>query len=108
MRDKADNHFVVLHWYERALNRNMHTQARMGKVKPMNKDHHQSYDIMPVSAILNGALLVQDRGTTTTRQGQTPHYWVRTSPREYNFLLHFYEEAPFIHGQSQLQRDRLV
>ena len=61
---------------------------------------------MPVGAILNGALLVQDRGTKQRAQ-DAPHYWVRQSPREFNYLLDFYGERPFVEGQSQLMRDRL-
>ena len=105
LRDKANNHFVVVHWYEKALSRNMHNQARLGKVKPMKMNHHHSYDIMPVGAILNGALLVQDRGMYMTREEQRPHFWVRTSPREYNFLLEFYGERQRVPNETILQRD---
>ena len=66
-----------------------------------------SYDIMPVGAILNGALLVQDQGIKQ-RAREAPQYWVRQSPREYNYLLDFYGQQPFVQGESQLVRDKLL
>ena len=88
------------------MNRYINMRARLGKVKPMNPHHYSSYDIVPVGAILNGALLAQDRGSKLRPQDGT-QYWVRQSPREFNFLLDFYGERPFVEGQSQLMRDRL-
>ena len=72
----------------------------------MRKNDYGSYDIMPVGSILNGALLVTDRGMKTTPNAPS-HLWVRQSPREYNHLLDFYGERPFIQGDNQLRRDRL-
>lgn len=105
-RDRAGEHYVAVHWYEKAGTRQVDTKARLVKVKPMAVNRVDSYDIMPVGSILNGALLVQDRGMKN-RPGAQPHYWVRQSPREYNFLLDFYGIRPFVDGESQLRRDRL-
>jgi hypothetical protein len=132
-QDKANQHFVAVHWYEKvglpfactiidphlftklvpttypqALpNKHFDLSARLMKVKPMRPNHYGSYDIMPVGSILNGALLVQDRGTRQRPQDQ-PHFWVRQSPREYNYLLHYHGERPLVAGQCQLARDRLL
>jgi hypothetical protein len=80
--------------------------ARLAKVKPMNKTRYSSYDVMPIGAILNGALLVRDRGMKIYPR-DTPEYWVRQSPREYNRLLNFMGQRPFVAGESQLSRDNL-
>jgi hypothetical protein len=131
-RDLAGNHFVGVHWYEKvnfsyfqslcyfisytppspapppqALARHIDLKARLVKVKPMKLSAYVSFDIMPVSCILNGALLVEDRGMQRRRHLDAPHYWVRQSPREYNHLLHFYGMQPFQAGETQLLRDRL-
>ena len=106
-QDKAGDHFVAVHWYESCPSLgHFDASARLGKVQPMNSKRLESYDIMPVGAILNGALLVQDRGLKQ-RRTDVPQYWIRQSSREYNFLLHFYGLQRFRQGESQLQRDRL-
>jgi hypothetical protein len=106
--DKAGNHFVAVHWYDKVANSSSHfnMKARLGKVQLAHPTRLDSFDIVPVGAILNGALLVRDRGM---KQGPNihPQYWVRQSPREYNFLLDFYGERPFRNGETKLQRDRL-
>ena len=84
----------------------MDLKARLAKVQPMRRHRYESYDILPVGAILNGALLVEDRGMKR-RAGDTSQYWVRQSPREYNELLDFHGQRPFVPGESQLRRDRL-
>ena len=106
-RDAADEHFVAVHWYENAGRSPIDFKARLSKVKPMSPTSHDSYDIMPVGSILNGALLVQDRGIVYNSNKQQPQFWVRQSPREYNYLLDFYGIRPFVDGETQLHRDRL-
>ena len=106
-RDAAGNHFVGVHWYEQVGRKIVDMTARLAKVKPMNKTRYSSYDIMPVGAILNGALLVRDRGIKQLAR-DPPQYWVRQSPREYNRLLDFIGQRPFVDGESQLSRDRLT
>jgi hypothetical protein len=105
-RDSENNHFAAVQWYDKAGPRRIQKQARLAKVKPMKVNAYASYDIVPVGSILNGALLVKDRGIKQ-RARDPPQYWVRQSPREYNHLLHYYGEQPFVEGESQLMRDRL-
>jgi hypothetical protein len=62
---------------------------------------------MPVGAVLNGALLVKDRGLKQRYVSDPAQYWVRQSPREYNHLLDYYGEQKYQEGETQLQRDRL-
>ena len=105
-RDSAGDHFVGVHWYESVGRKLIDMTARLAKVKPMNKTRYSSYDVMPIGAILNGALLVRDRGIKQYPR-DTPEYWVRQSPREYNRLLNFMGQRPFVAGESQLSRDNL-
>jgi hypothetical protein len=103
-RDKNDEHFVAVHYYKKVGRNLTDLKTRLTKVQPEKPSLYASYDILPVGAILNGALLVQDRGTKQ-RIGDPPQFWVRQSPREHNHLIHFYGQKPFVDGQSQLHRD---
>jgi hypothetical protein len=105
-RDSAGDHFVGVHWYEKVGSKLIDRKARLAKVRPMKRSLYTSFDVMPVGAILNGALLVQDRGIRQRPQ-DPPQYWVRQSPREYNHLLDFTRQRPFIAGESQLSGDDL-
>ena len=106
-RDCRGEHYVGVHWYEQIGNKMIDEKARLAKVRPMKPGLYSSYDVMPVGAILNGALLVQDRGIKQRLQ-DPPQYWVRQSPREYNYLLDFVGQRTFVAGESQLSRDGLI
>ena len=105
--DCSSRHYVGVHWYVKVGTQHLDLKSRLQKVTAMTPNEYASYDILPVEAILNGALLVQDRGMKRRPQ-DAPQYWVRQSPREYNQLLHFYGERPFVPGESQLSRDRIL
>jgi hypothetical protein len=106
-RDCAGHHFVGVHWYEKAGRNFVDPKARLAKVKPMKANSYASYDIMPVGAILNGALLVRDRGLEQPGRNVVPQYWIRQSPRELHQHLNMYGIRRHVPGQGPLERDRL-
>ena len=96
--------YSAYHFFpQQVLATHVDPKARLAKVQPTPRRLHAFYDIMPVGAIINGALLIQDR-RIKQRPNDPPQFWVRMSPREYNWFLNFNRITPFIKGQSQLER----
>lgn len=75
LKDSCEDMFVAVRWYETA-NANANTLidpiAKLAKLKLASIANSRSYGIMPISSIVNGALIVR----------MNEHYWALQSPRE--------------------------
>ena len=58
-RDGNGDHFVAVQWFNHTLNRNVDPTVKLPKLTLANPDTPASYSIMPATAIVNGALVVQ-------------------------------------------------
>jgi hypothetical protein len=58
-RDGNGDHFVAVQWFNHTLNRNVDPTVKLPKLTLANPDTPASYSIMPATAIVNGALVVE-------------------------------------------------
>jgi hypothetical protein len=71
-RDSQDKHYVALQWYTAIGNSAVHPIALLPQLHFAPDNDLASYDVLPVSCIVNGALLIQN--------GE--NHWALLSPRE--------------------------
>ena len=74
-KDSNEEMFVAIRWYETAesnANTVIDPIARLAKLKLSPVANSRSYGIMPISSIVNGALIIR----------MNDHYWAMQSPRE--------------------------
>ncbi len=74
-KDSCEDMFVAVRWYE-TVDANANTLidpiAKLAKLQLASIANSRSYGIMPISSIVNGALIVRMK----------KHYWAIQSPRE--------------------------
>ena len=69
-KDNEDEFFVLLRWYDQIRVTNPISLLPQLELAP--EEDVESYDVQPVSSIVNGALLVESGG----------YHWALQSPRE--------------------------
>jgi len=58
-RDGNGDHFVAVQWFNHSQNRSVDPTVKLPKLTLANPDNPAAYSIMPATAIVNGALLVE-------------------------------------------------
>ena len=69
-KDSEDEFYVLLRWYDQI--RVTHPITLLPQLLMTPEENAESYDVQPVSSIVNGALLVESCG----------YHWALQSPRE--------------------------
>ena len=72
LRDGKGDHFFALQWYSEVGKTPIHPIALLPQLVLAPTNNIDSYDVMPISSIVNGALLLENGG----------FHWAIQSPRE--------------------------
>ena len=88
LKDNEGKIFVVLHWFDRQEKDNgFDSISNVPSFKLAPNENTKSYSILPISCIVNGALIVPGGG----------RFWALLSPKEHKrYALNFQVEEMYV------------